>query len=63
MKLPELPVCRLPCGSGNQLQLTVMGEVLTEGLSDRGSTPLRSTNMAVLEYFEAAFLITAFLQK
>lgn len=43
MKLPELPVCRLPCGPGNQLQLTVMGEVLTEGLSDRGSTPLRST--------------------
>lgn len=67
MKLLELPVCRLPCSPGNQSQLTVMGEVLTEGLSDRGSTPLRSTNMAVLEYFEAAFLcfavITAFLQK
>lgn len=67
MKLPELPVCQLPCGPGNQSQLTVMGEVLTEGLSDRGSTPLRSTYMAVLEYFEAAFLcfavITVFLHK
>lgn len=50
MKLPELPVCRLPCGPGNQLQLTVMGEVLTEGLSDRGSTPLRSTTPCIDEH-------------
>ena len=27
--------------------MTVMGEVLTEGLSDRGSTPLRSTQKSL----------------
>ncbi len=43
MKLPALPVCHLSCNAGNIKQMTVMGEVLTEGLSDRGSTPLRST--------------------
>ena len=43
MKLPELPVCHLSYSFGNSLQMTVMGEVLTEGLSDAGSTPARST--------------------
>ena len=43
MKLPALPVCHLTCGFGNLFQMTVMGEILTEGLSDAGSTPARST--------------------
>lgn len=66
MKLPELPVCRLPCGPGNQLQLTVMGEVLTEGLSDRGSTPLRSTtarfdeHLSIKVYKTRIYLICGF---
>ena len=44
MKLPALPVCHLTCSFGNLYQMTVMGEILTEGLSDAGSTPARSTS-------------------
>ena len=47
MKLPELPVCHLSCSFGNQMQMTVMGEILTEGLSDAGSTPARSTQKSL----------------
>ena len=42
MKLPALPVCHLTCSFGNPFQMTVMGEVLTDELSDAGSTPARS---------------------
>ncbi len=47
MKLPALPVCHLSGSVGNLKQMTVMGEVLTEELSDRGSTPLRSTQKSL----------------
>ena len=47
MKLPELPVCQMSVSFGNFKQLTVMGEVLTEGLSDAGSTPARSTQKSL----------------
>lgn len=43
MKLPTAKIRFLLLAGGKFKQITVMGEVLTEGLSDRGSTPLRST--------------------
>ena len=48
MKLPALPVCHLPDSFGKTKQMTVMGEILTEGLSDAGSTPARSIYFADL---------------
>ena len=50
MKLPALPGCRLTGIAGNQFQATVMGEVLTDELSDGGSTPLRSTTACFDEH-------------
>lgn len=42
MKLPGVAVRLLLAAFGKIKQQTVMGEVLRKGLSDRGSTPLRS---------------------
>ena len=47
MKLPTAKIRFLLLAGGKFKQITVMGEVLTEGLSDRGSTPLRSTRINV----------------
>ena len=44
MKLLELLVCHLTSSLGNVKEMTVMGEVLMERLSDAGSTPARSIN-------------------
>ena len=49
MKLPALPVCHLTCSFGNFFQMTVMGEVLTDELSDAGSTPARYTWVPCVE--------------
>ena len=45
MKLLRGKACQSALQRGNGKRLTVMGEVLTDGFSDRGSTPLISTNL------------------
>ena len=47
MKLLKLSAC-LPAVSGGNVKLqTMMEDAVVDGLSDRGSTPLRSTNLRV----------------
>jgi hypothetical protein len=48
MKLPSGEACLLAFPWGNQKEKTVMGETRMEGLSDRGSIPLRSTETSFI---------------
>ena len=43
MKLLKLEACHWASDGGNVKIMTVMGDASMEGLSDRGSIPLRST--------------------
>lgn len=43
MKLLKPGACQLAPDGGNDKELTVMEDAAVDGLSDRGSTPLRST--------------------
>ncbi len=43
MKLLKSGACQLAPDGGNDKELTVMEDAAVDGLSDRGSTPLRST--------------------
>ena len=61
MKLPELSVCYLSCSFGNPEQMTVMGEVLTDGLSDGGSTPPRSIHIKRIIHCMVLFVCPVFL--
>lgn len=45
MKLLRGKACQSALQRGNDKRLTVMGEVLMDGFSDRGSIPLISTNL------------------
>lgn len=45
MKLLRGKACQSALQRGNGKRLTVMGEVLMDGFSDRGSIPLISTNL------------------
>lgn len=45
MKLLRGKACQSALQRGNEKRLTVMGEVLMDGFSDRGSIPLISTNL------------------
>ncbi len=47
MKLPSEEACLLAFSRGNQKEKTLMGETRMEGLSDRGSIPLRSTQSSI----------------
>ena len=53
MKLLKLYACRLACSGGNVKVTAVMGDTAMDGLSDRGSIPLRS----IMEKIPAGCLI------
>jgi len=47
MKLLKLTACLPAVSGGNVKRQTMMEDAVAEGLSDRGSTPLRSTKLKV----------------
>ena len=49
MKLLKLEACHWASDGGNVKIMTVMGDASMEGLSDRGSIPLRSTYRRCVE--------------
>ena len=55
MKLLRGKACQSALQRGNGKRLTVMGEVLMDGFSDRGSIPLISIEKRVLNY-QGSFL-------
>jgi len=52
MKLLIVLACHLANTGGNLNKMTVMGEILRDRLSDRGSTPLRSTKINEINMLE-----------